>query len=1824
MRNKQHTKWLLSMLLFALLLISSYRINAQDIQMTIIAPPPHPSLLSDFQEASNNYRVNIVNLNPNESYEILIDGMLTGDNGIEVSLKDDYNGFQSLTIPAGSNEIYLFEELGNFLDGVTLDEINYSGVPDPAYLIQSQRIPDGVYRICLEARDFTTNELLSLPMNINCSNPILIQSINPPVITNPLAEENILQIEPTFFNINWTPVMAPGASIVYDLRIAEHNELVNIYDAIDNDNFLQYSEQDLLNTTFVYNQSHTPLVEGRKYIVRVRARDENNSVNIFNEGWSDAVVFHFGNTSILAEDQEEEPIVQQGEFDCMQPCSPVNIAVAAELPSIEIGQTFSIGHFNLEIADYQQTINGYSGTGVIKASDFLPQDIKVSFNDIQINERNQITNGLVSGLRKEAARAFPRVSEFGDQSGLTQAMIDRMYDEILAPGAEMISEDINESMAELGEALSLPIALGEGDYKIHIPDMTFSPQGASISMITGYEWLGDYQTYSKKLLFASPDICISPGGLSLTEEILQLSIVKPYDFNPSEVYGIHINGSNDTQPSYISIDCDGINKIVLNGHISFSNDYAKPINENGEIVENKIMASSFEATFSDWDEMIFSANISNRQGADGELYFSDKMELSALPEFQLNLEDFVLDMSESSMAENMTFPAATPATDDWIGAYFSNIEIEFPDYFEQGDQPIRLALNDMIIDENGASFQLIGANFQELSDLSFATWGINLSTLILSVNRNEITNGTMLGSIELPITDNPVGFRGSVQNINGQINYNLSLRTANELEVPMWFASFNLDRTSSIGSFRRNGTFGLEANLHGSIDLDDAIGDWDQVKIKNINFEDFKLMTAPPYFETGSFDIDGSFDAEFLGFNIDIEDINLNAIPDPNTNYNKPELSLDLGFKFGQKGGGSMYLGADSKLKFRGRFNPQLGRFVSDNFMIETIHLDSEVPMVKVQGELSAFNNDPTYGDGFDGDLSAEFVDMFTIDASAIFGSKRNYDYWYVNAGSRFQQGVPLLAPIEIKGFSGGAYMNMDQRIDWSQAVGGDIVTYVPARGDWGMQAGLTWATSGVESMLNGNVDFTVDMNNRGRIDKITLEGEAQMMNSLDYRKSAMSDANIWLKGVISYNQVQESLKAKFGYNLAVPRDLRVLAGGNIDTPLFDFEVNGLNDWHFLMGRPSVNGSFGDMMDINIGIDYKIRGKNKRIQKGIHSYFNIGSDIPAMPPLPAEARDLFPSNYGSYDAPADGVAAGLHMAFRIPRIGFDLGVIGLKFSANAGVGCDVHLAKLNGALCNGSPNFGIDNWYFRGRGYVYANASIRGKLFWKSFNMGSVSAGALLHFEGPNPLYASGQMGIRIKPPIISNFTLGLGISLGTKCQFSEDDNAQEEFLDELANISILEELQGIPETVDFWDKTLSIDAQYAYKPRIVHREDFFGDDIRYKIDYDIILNEMQDGEWVRVHDKVNIHHLNFHGGRTHIKFNQDKSTGQQLLRPGKQYQLRVFGALLIEDEGTFQLARRNDNSIVRATKVVEFSTNDLSEYEVEIIDANPALNTRHIFIDNNKDASYFELSDESVERLDQLANHIDYEIKLDFNEYYAGTAFPTPRTISSITQRNGNRWTFGLNVLRPNYDYFVEINLIIPNNDPIRIGTMRYFTSKYRTLFRKMNALEVSIESYQQDDFLIKYRGDESFTEIHERVRPKYQLHEVQQYAESPYHRKRVELEDFAERYGFLNTVRNSCPEFILRNNQQNNQNQHPLLVGIDFDFLLNDPVQLSYVWRPNKYLKALRDYAIENHGVVIQLLGLQDTFYGKLPGINSGYASIKLKAVHERTSSTNRLNVQ
>lgn len=1792
----------------------------QDIQLTIIAPPPHPSLLSEFQESSDNYRVNITNLNAFQNYNIIIQGRLTSDNGIEAQFSEDFNDYQIIEIPAGSNQTFLFEELGNYFDNLSLDDIDYSGGPDVAYLIQSQRLPDGIYSICIEARDFDSRELLSLPLEANCSNPIIIQSVNPPVITNPLEEQVIEQVEPTLINIAWTPVIAPSASIVYDLRLAEFSELVNPYDAIENENFLQFEESDIRSNVFIYNQSHTPLIPGKKYIVRVRARDENNSVNIFNQGWSDIVIFSFGPDE-NAEDPDDNPI-GDGDFACMSPCVSIDIPDLPDIPSINMGDIFRIGHFNLRVDNFQQTVNGYSGSGVIKASDFIPKDINVNFQDIRINGRNMVTSGAVNGVRKAAAEAFSRVDRIAQNSNIDDQLINRLYDELLDPAADMISDDINESLDDIAGALSLPISFGEGAYKIHIPDMTFTAEGATVSMLSGYEWQGDYLSGSEKLVFGSDNICITPGGISLTEETLKLDILKPYDFDPSEVFSLHINGREGDNPSYIDFDCDGINEVVLNGYLAFNNEYVSPLTDDFDKVNGKKLVVDYNASFTDWDEILISAN-TNNNGTVGANYFSSKFELKALPEFKFSFDNLLIDLSENENKPNMIFPDGYGSPDNWTGVVVDELQIQLPDYFENNNAAIHMNLNRFLIDDNGVSFNFRANNLQELSDISIGGWGMSVSEFRLDLLRNNINLARLDGNMKLPICENSIGVTGEIERVDNKLDYSFDLDVRENIEIPMWASKFRLNEQCRILAKIEDESFKIGAVLSGELELDESIGSWDQINIKRIRFEDMIVSNSAPYFETGNFDIDATVNATFGGFNINLKDISFEDIAVPGAIAKMPELGFNIGFKFGdQSAQGGGYFSADSRILLRGKRNNTSGNYSLDRAHLQRIEIDSEVSAAKVKGSLDLYDDHPVYGDGIGGAVDISYIKLGQVRGKVLFGNIRNFDYWYVDAGLRFPSPITLVAPIDLLGFSGGAYYNMRQTIDRNAPIGEASITYEPRRDGWGFRIGTVWATTGVNSTLNGNAHLLVDFGNGGSLSNITLTGKAKMLDEPSFSSNDIANTELLFNGIINYNHVETSLSADFGYQLDVPRNGGILTGGNLNTKNISLLIAGLDNWHLYLGLPRADGALTDMLDFQLNLGYKVRGENQGLSAGINGYFNIGSSIPGTPPLPERARNIIGNriNYPSYDRA--GVGFGLHTAFDIEEVGFDFDIIGLLFSAGAGFGFDATIQHKKGLLCNGRSDFGVNQWYGNTGAYLYAYAGLEGILFGDRYNLGSFNLGARLNFAGPNPFYSSGKLVVSVDPPIIDRIRFGVGFSIGERCQFTTDENAIDDFIDELGTMTVLEPLVGLPaENIDFLDADIFIDANFMSKPNREISEYFGNRRLSYKVEYDIILEEYIDNEYVEVASKNDIQHMKFASGKVRVQFNYD-GNWRRRLSPGKDYRLVVSGALVYREgfSDDFQPAIKTDGSAVAEIRMWEFSTTDLGDYEIEVVDIIPQRDRFNLHVgDLEGGFGHFHISNEGRRTLNELGQNAT--LKVQYTQYLKGLRIPTGFNGAPInlnpTLYNGLNYKLGLDHLAHGYDYDLQIMLVYLDAPPIVVYEQSFGLSQYSTLAEKVGDLGCSniyVHNTPQsgNTYRIPFIGPEDFESPYE-----YVLIEYLSADDRRWNIYRNEVVAFAKEKGFFNNINAFYPEFVL--NQSEPIENSPPFFGIpNLNIIIDEDYQspsVEYIWRPNQFVKALRDHAISNYfGEIYTNDKLRSLFFGPHEILEErGLVNVLIKSDHQ-----------
>jgi hypothetical protein len=99
--------------------------------------------------------------------------------------------------------------------------------------------------------------------------------------------------------------------------------------------------------------------------------------------------------------------------------------------------------------------------------------------------------------------------------------------------------------------------------------------------------------------------------------------------------------------------------------------------------------------------------------------------------------------------------------------------------------------------------------------------------------------------------------------------------------------------------------------------------------------------------------------------------------------------------------------------------------FVFSGIDLDSIGLRADLGAVAIAGSVRFYNNDATYGNGFRGAVTANFVRMVEIGATVQFGTVGDIRYWYVDARAIVGSGIPIFSGVALYGFGGGAWYNM-------------------------------------------------------------------------------------------------------------------------------------------------------------------------------------------------------------------------------------------------------------------------------------------------------------------------------------------------------------------------------------------------------------------------------------------------------------------------------------------------------------------------------------------------------------------------------------------------------------------------------------------------------------------------------------------------------------------------------------------------------------------------------------------------------------------------------
>lgn len=909
-------------------------------------------------------------------------------------------------------------------------------------------------------------------------------------------------------------------------------------------------------------------------------------------------------------------------------------------------------------------------------------------------------------------------------SAQQDSIADPLQSYILSLSNKVETEDKLVGNMNPDSAANLPFGIvkeiGTTRYVICIDSAKYVSNAATMSAYMAMEFPGSQQ----KICFSAQNIAFNPKGV-MPGPNTKLVLVSEHriSLGPKITMVLKPDGFN-----YVEWDCNGFSAVNLKGYFEFDPGMIYPDPDN--MVQDSVVRATFQIHTNDIHNMVVQTSMAPFcvRGMDGTSF---------------TVVDATADFSELANAPNMAFPqgynmsnyAGDPLL--WTGFYMRNFIVKLPKELSRNGQRPTIAATNLLIDQSGVSGLFMGTNLFNLSQGSMSGWGFSVQAISVNIVSNHINGATMAGFVRLPVSEtDSLAYACSISqnNSTGSLDYVFAITPANDMKAQVLGGTLTLYPTSSVQVIKQNGKFRPTATLNGKYSLAN-----NNARVKNLEFQNMVLASDAPILRSAIFALvpDDHDSSKVAGFQFTINAVQFGL------HGNEPAISFNVGVNFSD--GNALSIGADAgfivKTSTSTVANPAEGvgatkpKMQFDGVMINNIALEFHSGPFTLDGLIQFRENDPTYGKGFNGNIS------FTIDkvmnapaqASVWFGRVNNMRYFYVDAAVPIT--IPIGTNVAIYRFMGGIYYHMsrvsNQPLEsqlYSNAFG-NANQYSPNSNiGLGIKAGVTIGSYPFEKPCNGDVALEIAFNANGGMSFINFTGNVFFMTSINQRMNVNPNSvPVVASIVMNYDFQNDALHAALGANVHFPG-----VNGSGQASLH-FEP-GL--WYVHIGRPQTRVNLTVM---NLAT--------------ISAYFETGQMIDPMPPPPSQVTSVV--NMNGLNDQRDEVAltngggvcfgasfnAGESDQYRITDN------IDVFYSFGIGAGFDIMVLNYgpNAHCQNSSAVVGINGWYSTGQLYAYLQGAIglTGEVANQPFNVTilSLSAAALLQARLPNPTWVGGSVG---------------------------------------------------------------------------------------------------------------------------------------------------------------------------------------------------------------------------------------------------------------------------------------------------------------------------------------------------------------------------------------------------------------------------------------------------------------------------------------------------
>lgn len=1335
--------------LLALLAIALAReVRAQD-DVTVVTQvkPPYSPYLSDYVGFDNKIVITLINKR-NTSQSVRLTGQVKGNTGVTVTIPKTFVPAAAITLAPNQTKLLMGAQLKEYLNP---DVLQFSGISKKE-VVQGNGLPEGSYSLCIQALDYNSGAPKSLPSPNGCAN-FSISHIEPPTIMQPACNSTVAPKSPQNVLFTWTvPAGAPPAKVEYVLKIVEMFPAnVNPNQAMAAATDPPFFEKVVTSTSFQFGPTAPKLEVGKKYAVRVTARNKGESKDLFfkNNGHSAVCSFRYGeqlaenggkDTADNNNDDEDDGEQVDVEENYADPCTALNCApqppptATPSNKTYQPGDEIKIGYFTLKLTSLSSASAGnLSGEGVIDAPVFRTK-LKTTFQGLKVNPDNKVYAGKAIGAYDPGAQVDQALKNFtGKVEDLAADKVKALGDWVKNNGKYI------EDFVDV-DAQGLPFAWKKViDGKFHLIDIAsveFAPDGARFN---AFLEMPIPEAQNKVLAFGQKNICFHPTGLSVGGLQKLTMLGNDYQLPFGEKIKVTLKksaGQNDG--TFVKWDCQGYKEMQVDGDLTFDASLLEKAEGQGPV------KATFKMNVATWGDML------------GEITM-DPFTVKGTKGLKLAFTKVMLDFSDKRNAQGMGFPANYDGGkgNDWRGLYFKQIKATLPKYLKKGKNPVEITLSDALISKLGFTGTATVQPVFAIGEGNLGGWQFSMEKLEIGFLNNSLTKGGFNGKLKLPIATTELGYSCLLSNSDQGLKTAFSVSNVGDINVDMWGAKLTLENGSSVSVESNNDDVTVKAVLNGSLTVDKQFADLKgvSVKIPGVTFEQFTIQNKKPYITAKLFKF-ASPQKYFAGFPVSIkpgDGIQLKFVEEEN------KAGLRLALHVGLDGNNQSAISGGTAFTLWGKMTEQNGKqtWAPAAPTLESIEIKASVASCDMEGKIDLYKGDEKFGDGFRGAIKVNFRPIVQLAATVQFGSTKykssdTYRYWYVDAMAIMGTGIPVFPGFGIYGFGGGAYHHMkpEAAMPAASQLAGDPektgsfkqdqagatssgVVYLPDPNLlFGFKASIVMGTMPKPNAFNGDVTLEASFNNGGGLNEISLAGNGYFMQPPDPKARPAKEKALVYAGV-SFKFSNE--KKTFDGLLEVKVNLKagnkpILTGGGQASMHFS-----KNKWFIKLGEPMnrIKLSVLGMLDIS---SYLMVGKNS---------------LPGMPQLPTSPinfRQKLPSfndeNPRNPQAETgSGFAFGQQLDINTGKLKF------LIFYAQIAItfGYDISVLNLD-QVCEEAEGgkMGINGWYAQGQVYAGLDASVGLDInlwFLKAqVELFQVGVYAALRAGLPNPTWLKGQV----------------------------------------------------------------------------------------------------------------------------------------------------------------------------------------------------------------------------------------------------------------------------------------------------------------------------------------------------------------------------------------------------------------------------------------------------------------------------------------------------